>query len=173
MAEYASKGVAGSGLGLGIAGTALGLLNGGFFNGFGGWGGNGAAAMAGQGAYQAALSAKDAEIGQLKAEKYADKVGTEVFAKVLEISNRRDDEIKALTAKLADEAVAARERECELRGAIKLESERREAGDRNLYNYVNATFVPGKLVLDPSNICPPVMPRYNSWEAPTTPTPSA
>lgn len=27
--EYASKGVAGSGLGLGIAGTALGLLNGG------------------------------------------------------------------------------------------------------------------------------------------------
>ena len=27
MAEYASKGVAGSGLGLGIAGTALGLLN--------------------------------------------------------------------------------------------------------------------------------------------------
>lgn len=29
MAEFASKGVAGSGLGLGIAGTALGLLNGG------------------------------------------------------------------------------------------------------------------------------------------------
>lgn len=29
MAEYASKGVAGTGLGLGIAGTALGLLNGG------------------------------------------------------------------------------------------------------------------------------------------------
>lgn len=27
MAEYASKGVAGSGLGLDIAGTALGLLN--------------------------------------------------------------------------------------------------------------------------------------------------
>ena len=32
MAEFASKGVAGSGLGLGIAGTALGLLNGGFGN---------------------------------------------------------------------------------------------------------------------------------------------
>ena len=27
MADFASKGVAGSGLGLGIAGTALGLLN--------------------------------------------------------------------------------------------------------------------------------------------------
>lgn len=32
MAEYATKGVAGSGLGLGIAGTALGLLNGGLGN---------------------------------------------------------------------------------------------------------------------------------------------
>ena len=30
MAEFASKGVAGSGLGLGIAGTALGVLNGGW-----------------------------------------------------------------------------------------------------------------------------------------------
>lgn len=40
--EYASKGVAGSGLGLGIAGTALGLLNGGLGNILGtGWNGNG------------------------------------------------------------------------------------------------------------------------------------
>lgn len=36
MAEFASKGVAGSGLGLGIAGTALGLLNGGLGNMFSG-----------------------------------------------------------------------------------------------------------------------------------------
>lgn len=35
MAEFASKGVAGSGLGLGIAGTALGVLNGGLGNIFG------------------------------------------------------------------------------------------------------------------------------------------
>ena len=32
MAEFASKGVAGAGLGLGIAGTALGVLNGGLGN---------------------------------------------------------------------------------------------------------------------------------------------
>ena len=41
MAEFASKGVAGSGLGLGIAGTALGLLNGGLGNLLGGVLGNG------------------------------------------------------------------------------------------------------------------------------------
>ena len=42
MAEfsYASKGVAGAGLGLGIAGTALGLLNGGLSNIFNGRSGN-------------------------------------------------------------------------------------------------------------------------------------
>ena len=41
--RYASKGVAGAGLGLGIAGTALWLLSGGFGNGLFGnrWGGNG------------------------------------------------------------------------------------------------------------------------------------
>ena len=40
MAEFASKGVAGSGLGLGIAGTALGVLNGGLGNILGGGWGN-------------------------------------------------------------------------------------------------------------------------------------
>ena len=42
MAEFASKGVAGTGLGLGIAGTALGVMNGGLGNVLGGLiGGNG------------------------------------------------------------------------------------------------------------------------------------
>ena len=43
--DFASKGVAGAGLGLGIAGTALGLLNGGIPGLFGncnGWNMNGA-----------------------------------------------------------------------------------------------------------------------------------
>lgn len=48
MAEFASKGVAGAGLGLAIAGTALGLARGGigslFGNGWGNWGGNGSGA---------------------------------------------------------------------------------------------------------------------------------
>jgi hypothetical protein len=43
MAEFASKGVAGTGLGLGIAGTALGVLGGGLGNILGGWSNNGCA----------------------------------------------------------------------------------------------------------------------------------
>lgn len=72
MAEFASKGVAGSGLGLGIAGTALGLLNnggnGGLLGGLLG-GGN-----------QNVVSALQAENGMLKAGNYSDKNAKEVYA---------------------------------------------------------------------------------------------
>lgn len=77
--DYASKGVAGTGLGLGIAGTALALLGNGF-GGLGGlFGGGQAAAMAAGGAGLAALSQKDAEIAQLKSERYADKNTIELY----------------------------------------------------------------------------------------------
>ena len=36
--------------------------------------------------------------------------------------------------------------------------------------YVNGTFVAGKLVMPKDNICPNVMPEFNSWTAPTTTT---
>lgn len=80
MAEFASKGVAGSGLGLGIAGTALGLLNnggnGGILGGLLG-GGN-----------QNVVSALQAENSMLKAENYSDKNAKEVYAQSL-ADNRR------------------------------------------------------------------------------------
>lgn len=52
--------------------------------------------------------------------------------------------------------------------SVALEAERRCNGDQNLFNYANATFVPGKLVMPISSICPSAMPQYNSWTAPTT-----
>lgn len=76
MAEFASKGVAGSGLGLGIAGTALGLLNN---------GGNGNGLLGGLfgGGNQNVVSALQAENGMLKAENYSDKKAKEVYAQSL------------------------------------------------------------------------------------------
>lgn len=162
MAEYASKGVAGSGLGLGITGTALGLLNGGFFNGFGCFGGNGAVAMAGQGAYQAALSEKDAKIGQLKAEKYADSVGINTFKECLVAMDKRFDENRARINNLERVVAEGAVREEAMRGEIRL-----------LRCQMQGTYVPGKLIMPQESICPPVMPRYNSWEAPTSPAPNA
>lgn len=170
--EYASKGVAGAGLGTGIAGLALGVLNGancgnGLLGGLFGGNCNQGAGLAGMGA-MAAISAKDAEIGQLKAEKYADAVGINTFKEVMSAFEKRDDKYAALFKDLNQEAVNNRIELCELKGAIKLEAERREAGDRNLYNYVNATFVPGKLVMPLDALCPAAMPLCKE-EQPTAP----
>lgn len=184
--EYASKGVAGTGLGLGIAGTALGILNGsnngnGLLGGLFGGNCNNTNTLAGLGAV-AELGKKDSEIAQLKAEKYADGVGINTFKEVLGLFEKKDEKYATLFENLNKEAVDNRVRlaqlGCEidkvktnLEGAIALEAERRAAGDQNLYCYVNATFVPGKLVMPLDSLCPGVMPRYNAWEAPTaTPT---
>lgn len=111
--EYASKGVAGAGLGLGIAGTALGLLNNngnglfGLFGGNGGWN-NGMAAMASQAAGCAVndkFSSLEAEIARLRAEKYADNNGIEVYKQTRAENNDLRDRILGNWVKpLADEA---------------------------------------------------------------------
>ena len=64
--DYASKGVAGAGLGLGIAGTALGLLNSGIPGLLGGWNNCNGAAMCSDNMpvnrYEASQSARIAEL---------------------------------------------------------------------------------------------------------------
>ena len=81
-----SAGVAGAGLGLGIAGTALGLLQNGGLNGIFG-GGN-------QCNDTRTISALESEIAKLKSERYTDKVGTEVYAEL----NKKFNEIGQFVA---------------------------------------------------------------------------
>ena len=176
MAEYASRGVANSALGLGIAGLSLGVLNG--TNVLGGLLGGGN------------VSALEAELAKEKAERYADSVGMETYKAAVEMSNKEDAKINANYIELAKaiaeldkkEAVNAANLACfqdgvrrefkavrdEFGCALALESERRTNGDQNLMCYVNATFVPGQLVMPAASICPEPMNRYNSWTAPTT-----
>lgn len=120
--EYASKGVAGAGLGLGIAGTALGLLNNngngllGLFGGNGGWNNgwhNGFAGMAGMAAQAAGCAVNDkfscleSEIAKLKAERYSDKSDIEVYKQTREENNDLRDRLLGNWIKpLADEAAA-------------------------------------------------------------------
>lgn len=201
MAEFASKGVAGTGLGLGIAGTALGLLNGngnGILGGLFGNGVNTATELAGLGAVNE-LAKKEAELAKEKAERYTDQqvlgsvkgifdefrkedekiagVLKDVTTGFLEVGNavsRMDKEIECIkTTMTKDQEINALKManvKSELSGAIALESERRVAGDQNLYCYVNSTFVPGKLVMPLSSLCPQAMPRYNEWQAPDSGT---
>lgn len=70
MGEFASKGVAGTGLGLGIAGLSVGLLNN---------GGNGLLGGLLGGGCQNQVSALQAENAMLKSENYSDKVAKEVY----------------------------------------------------------------------------------------------
>lgn len=84
-------GVAGAGLGLGTAGTALGVLNlmgngAGLFGGWNrGWNGGCGCSWNGYGnqnfdmAVSEALAQKDSKIAQLEAEKYADGVGLGIY----------------------------------------------------------------------------------------------
>jgi hypothetical protein len=104
--EYASKGVAGTGLGFGIAGTALALLqNGGLGNllggGWGGWGNcgcGGNAALAG-GMGLAALAEKDARIAQLSAELDTDRKLIQVWDNLNTKREATDMKVATLEAK--------------------------------------------------------------------------
>ena len=87
MAEFASKGVAGSGLGLGIAGTALGVLNGGLGNLLGGFNGNGGCSENNHiNRYELEMEnkivAKDTEIALLKSNIYTDQKIAEVYERL-------------------------------------------------------------------------------------------
>lgn len=101
MGDFASKGVAGAGLGTGIAGLALGVLNGGanmFRGGFGGWGngywGNGGCGCGWGNGYgwnggynnqnfdmsvSEALAERDAEIARLHARSYSDESDLKLY----------------------------------------------------------------------------------------------
>jgi len=196
MAEFASKGVAGTALGLGIAGT-VGLVNqmsGGCGNGlFGG--------LFGNNCQNGKVSALEAELAKCQSERYTDQVTLATQKETFREFQRADEKLAGVLEKVTGgflevgNAVSRMDKEIEcikttmtkdqeindlklkaveerLGGAIALESERRTAGDNNLYCYVNATFVPGKLVMPKDSICPEVMPRYNNWVAPASQAPT-
>lgn len=121
MGEFASKGVAGAGLGLGIAGTALGLLNNGCGRGvlgnlLGGCGNQCGCGtpVATVGHFEHMESREAAslreQVAMLTAEKYADNVGVQVFKEALAISNRNDDRLNQTIKEAAQELVVTRER---------------------------------------------------------------
>lgn len=188
MGEFASKGVAGSGLGLGIAGTALGVLNasnggGGLLGGLFGGGCN------------SQVSALQSEIGMLKAEKYSDKNTADVYTAV---RGEYKDLLEKWITPLSDEACRNRERIAVLETQVKCDNEKallreqlvREQLNRRIDNCCCETngrindlntrvFGLGRTldsitstVVPRTAICPEVMPRYNSWTAPTDPAPA-
>lgn len=188
MGEFASRGVAGSGLGLGIAGTALGVLNS-SNNGNGLLGGLFGNNNCGQ------VSALQSEVAMLKAEKYSDRNTADVYTAV---RSEYKDLLEKWITPLSDEACRNRERIAVLEANIKSENEKallreqlvREQLSRRIdqcccetngrINQLNQSVYQmsqtlGSItttVIPRTAICPEVMPRYNTWTAPTDPAPA-
>ena len=157
MAEFASKGVAGSGLGLGIAGTALGVLNGGLGNVLGGI----VPGMARTGCcsedhmvnrYEAAQSAR---IAELETEVKLRDANTYTDSKILDLYRYVDGKFGCVEGQIAQQAVYNATNTATL---------------TCLQQQVAALQGLTKVVIPTASICPEPMPRYNRWTAPAAPT---
>lgn len=178
--EVASKGVAGTALGLGIAGT-VGLL-GQLANGAG-WGGGflGGRGCAAPMVAEAVATTDTREIGKLESkiaklegERYTDGVGIELYKEIVATSNKNDEKIQSNYVELA-KAVAALDKQVavdkqSITDNFAFLNNKICDTKREVINYCNATFVPGKLVMPLISVCPEPMPAKNSWTAPTTTT---
>lgn len=158
--KYASKGVAGSGLGLGIAGTALGVLGGGLGNILGGTWNNNCACSDDHlvNRYEAGQSAR---IAELETEVKLRDSNIYTDSKILDVYKYFDGENKAIRAALADQAVKNAQIEGtfavlgeqskalrnEFMCALNREKDERCCGDNSIVTYLNATFYP-KMVAD-------------------------
>lgn len=149
--NYASKGVAGAGLGLGIAGTALGLLQGNGLGGIlgGGCGGNSNHYVNRYEAEQAAkLSDAESKIRLLESNIYTD-------SKIADVYERLSTKIAGVEAQICTQAVVNAQVAANL---------------SCLQNTVATLSGLTKTVIPIDNVCPAPMPQYNSWTAPTATT---
>ena len=134
---------------------------------------------------QGTVSALEAEIAQLKAEKYTDRASIDAFKEAAALVGKNDDKYAARFEKIFDELVANRvasarqeeqikcmqkETDYKLAGlrdemklgftnlghAIEVESERRAHADEDIIKWSDCKYVQYKKVVDASQICPPV-----------------
>lgn len=147
MAEFASKGVAGSGLGLGIAGTALGVLGGGLNGLFNN--GNVCSDNMYVNRYELEMEnkivSKDSEIALLKSNIYTDQ-------KIADVYERLNTKIGTVESAVNTQAVY----NATLNGTIGC-----------MQTQIAALQALTKTVVPIDNVCPQPMPQYNSWTAPT------
>ena len=153
--HYASKGVAGSGLGLGIAGTALGLLNGNGLNLFGNTTRCACSEDHNVNRYEAAQQAR---IAELETEVKLRDANTYTDGKLLEFYKYVDTKFGGIEAQICQQNV--------INGQITANLSCMQA---NIATLMGLT----KTVIPITSVCPEPMPQYNSWTAPTAPTTGA
>lgn len=203
MAEYASKGVAGTALGLGVAGTVA-LANQ-LLGGNGILGDNCGMRAAGIGAELQYISDLQAKVQGLEAEKTANANLVAAFNQTVANDKELRGELYAFIKPLSEEAANNRVTIARLEEQQKCAAEKAELREQVIQGQIreqglalndkidqvasaakccceaNSTAIAGLQALvgkitqtniPTSAICPEVMPRYNSWTAPTTTTPT-
>lgn len=162
--DYASKGVAGAGLGLGIAGTALGLLGGGLPGLLGGWGGwnNGCAPVCSENMPVSRYElGQESKIAELQSQIALRDANTYNDQKSLELYKYFDGQLREVRDTLCAQAVTNQKTadsfalaaadlaavKSGLEAKIAMEAERRCCADNAIVTYANATFYP-KMVAD-------------------------
>ena len=152
MAEYATKGVAGSGLGLGIAGTALGVLNGGLGNllGMGCGTAYGCSENIPVNRYEASQNAR---IAELETEVKLRDANTYTLTEMGKLRDYVDRKFSGVESQLCNQAVLNSQITANI-----------SCMQGNIATLMGLT----KTVIPIDNVCPAPMPQYNSWTAPTT-----
>ena len=152
--HYANKGVAGAGLGLGIAGTALGLLNGGGLgNILGGYNARGECAEDHfVNRYEATQNAR---IAELETEVKLRDSNIYTDSKILELYKYVDGKFGVIDREL-----------CEQHTFNALTNSSLNCLKNDVAQLMSLT----KVIVPAENICPAPMPALNSWVAPTTTT---
>jgi hypothetical protein len=180
--EYASNGKANAGLTTGIIGTSLaGLLTlGGMNNGNSGLFGG----LFGGRSYQQTPEGKigelQSEIAYLKGENYSDKVANEVYRAldnkitanleklytfVIDLDKRTALNAQGL---MYENRITDNKIDCccdKINIKFDYENRLRDIADQAIITYVNGAFVPGKLIMPLSSICPPAAPATTTTGA--------
>ncbi len=152
--DFASKGVAGAGLGLGIAGTALGLLGGNLGGILGGWNNGNCGCNENMlvNRYEASQSARIAELETEVKLRDANAFTMSEMGKLRDYVDRR---FEGVNAQLCQQAVI---------------NAQTVANISCMQNTINTLSGLTKTVIPITSVCPEPMPQYNSWTAPTATT---
>lgn len=136
--DFASKGVAGTALGLGIGSLGLQLLNGGFGNVLGNLTGNNNVPFeeSAFGLYKGFRDADDAIVAKHNADAFA------LYKGYRDSYDALKTQIDAIASKLAVQEATQPWKDKSIYDAIALEREHRECADNKIVNYANTTFVP-------------------------------
>lgn len=156
--DFATKGVAGAGLGLGIAGTALGLLQNGTLGNILGGNCNTGCNTCGDHYVSRYDASKDARIAELETEVKLRDANFYTIGEINKLREYVDNRFDGVHATINQQAVINAQVAANL---------------SCLQGTVNTLSGLSKTVIPVSSICPEPMTRFNSWTAPTDTTAGA